>query len=143
MSISVSGIKSAYDTLGTAAAATASAYATLIGLGARPTYPVDVVADSDYNNVTATIATWDASYATDSAAYNVAVAAQRAQEAVTEALMPLNQWVKLTSLANWGSATTQYIGYPCPPSMQSTANSCSLYGILTVDALPTRAFPLS
>src|ERR1700760_661885 len=108
MSISVSAIKSAYDTLGTLASATATAYATLVGLGERPTYPVDVVADADYNNVTTSIATWDSSYATDIAAFNTAVAAQKAQEAVVAALMPVGQWVKMQSLANWGSAVTQY-----------------------------------
>jgi hypothetical protein len=142
MAISVSAIKTAYDALGTLVTATKSAYTTLTGIGARPTYPVDVVADADYNNVTTAINTWDGNYATYSTAYNVAVSAQKVQEAIVVALMPPNQWVKLTTLANWGAAATQYIGVRnSQPSNADNVSGATMYSITTSSVLPTQNFP--
>ena len=142
MSISLAAIITAYDALGTLNATTISTYATLIGLGNRPTYPVDVAADADYNSVTTSIATWDASYATDNAAYRAAVAAQVAQELVVTNLMQPNQWFKMTGLANWGAHATQYIGIRNnKTSNADNLDGATLYTIQTSRTLPANPFP--
>lgn len=142
MAISISAIKTAYVSLGLLVTATKSAYSTRAGRGARPTYPVDTTADADYNDVTAAIIAWDASYASDTTAINTAIAAQIAGELVVTNLMPPNQWVRLTTLTNW-TATTQYIGCPCPSNNVCITTDGTIFSILSVNVLPTRAFPLS
>lgn len=109
MAINLANIITAYDALGTLGVATATAYAAIVALGSRPTYPNNVTASTDYNNVTTSQATWDASYTTLSATYNSAVSAQIAQELVVIGLSASNQWFTMTGLANWGANSTQYI----------------------------------
>lgn len=145
MSISITAIVTAYDAVGTAASTTATAKAAIVSLGNRPTYPVDCDTDASYNNVTTSIATFDASLITLQATYNTAVTAQRALEATCIAAMAPNQWFKLTGLANWGAAATQYIGVANNGQTNATgldtANSCKLFTIFTYGTLPTRVFP--
>lgn len=137
--MTVSAVKTAYDALGTLAAATKAVLATLVALGARPTFPVTVVVDADYNSVATSQATYDSSYTTANATYQTALAAQKVQEAVVTALMPQNQWITLTTLANWGAVATQYISWPIIKSTQP--NGCNLYTINSVTTLPVLPYP--
>src|ERR1700761_2861102 len=98
MSISVSAIKTAYNTLHTTYAATVAAAAVITGLGEIPQYPIDVTADADYNNVTTARNTWLSSMTTAQTNSNTAVAAQKVAEAGVVALPPPNPWVPLSSL---------------------------------------------
>lgn len=146
MAISISAIKTAYDALGTLATATATAQTTLASARTgMPTYPVDVVADADYNSVTTSLATWNTALATATTAYNVAYAAQIAQELVCTNLMAPMQWFKMQTLANWGAVVTQYIGIatslPTNITTPNTVNSAKIFTIWVSTTLPTQNFP--
>ncbi len=142
MSVSVSAIKTAYDALGTLVTTTKAAAQAIVDLGSRPAYPNYVVADADYNSVTTAITTYDAAMVTARATYSTALAAQVAQEVITIALMPVSEWIKLTTLANWGAATTQYIGIKTnATSNADNASGATLIYIVTNAAAPTKPFP--
>lgn len=143
MAFSLAAIITAYDALGTLNTATQSAYTTLTGLGARPAYPINVTTNTDYTTPTTAQATWDASYATDSAAYNTAVAAQKVGEAAVVSLLSLNVWYKMTGLANWGSAAIQWISIKTfHRTNADNASGANLYTILTSATQPTQNAPL-
>ena len=135
----VAAVTAAYDSLGTAALATSTAYAALLALGARPTFPVDVVVSTDYTSVVTSQATYDASYSTDQATYLAALATQKTAEQAVIATLPLGQWVKCTGLANWGAASTQYVSYPLIKT--TSPNSCPLYSVNGLTSAPALPYP--
>lgn len=108
MPISVSNIKTTYQTYRNAVGVTATAYEDRANLGGLPAYPNITETDADYNDVTATRTTWFTDYADATTAIGVAVTDQNAKELLCIAQMPTNQWVTLTGLT--GAPTTQYIG---------------------------------
>ena len=101
MSISVSAIKTAFENLGVLYSATRSASNAIADLGPRPTYPISVSSDSDYNDVTAAIAEWDTLYNDATASYRSCVNAQIESEKEVVALMPPSQWVAMREIVNW------------------------------------------
>lgn len=139
MAFTVAAVKTAYDALGVLAATTAAAYATLIGLGTRPAMPVDVVADADYTTPLAAQVTYDAAWLAASVAYNTAVGAQKVSELAVVAVLPAGQWVKLTTLANWGAVATQYVSQPFV--QKTSPNSCPLFILNALTTLPALAYP--
>lgn len=141
MAISISALITAYSALGTLVTATKTARNTLAGVGAIPAFPVDVLADADYNDVLTARATWLAAHDTAAIALNVAVAAQKAGEATVTALLPQNQWVKLTTLTNWGSAAAQHIGWPGVTPQTPGAVGTTLYTILATVGSPAPVNP--
>lgn len=142
MTITLASIVAAYDALGTLVTATTTAKAVITALGARPTYPTNVTADSQYNTPDAAIATYDAAFATAQASWVAAVNTQKAQELVVKALMPTKQWITCAALANWGAASTQYIGVKgAQKSNADNVSGANLYNFITSATLPTLPFP--
>jgi hypothetical protein len=135
----VAAVVTAYDALGTAALATATAYAAIVALGARPAFPADVLVTTDYTNVVTSQATYDTAYAADQATWLAAVATQKTAEQSVIATLPTGQWVKCTGLANWGAASTQYVSYPLIKT--TSANSCTLYLLNSVASAPALPYP--
>lgn len=143
MSFTLSAVITAYDALGTLVSATASAYTTLTGYGARPVLPVQITASTDQTNVTTAQATWDTNVATAQAAYNTAIAAQRVGELAVTALILGGEWYKMTGLANWTTAT-QNIGIRDSRGAGNSDNTdCKtcLYLVSTRTATPAANFP--
>lgn len=145
MAITLATIGTAYDLVGTAATTTATAFAAIGALGAKPSFPTVATTDASYNNVITTRATWDTNYAAAVLAYNNAVTAQKALEDSCIALMVPNEWLKMTTLANFGAVTTQYIGITNGSGSNGTGldtvNSAKLFKIWTYPTLPTQTFP--
>lgn len=112
MAISIEGITIAYDALGLLVNATATAYADILDLGDKPQFPNYVENDADYNDVLSAQLSWKTNFDAAVRTYNIAKAAQLAQEAAVVALMPQKEWVVTVGLSNWGSATTQVIATP-------------------------------
>lgn len=119
--LSVAAVKSAFDTFRTAQATTAAAQLALTELGAAPAKPTTVVADADWNNYVASLDTYNASYATDSAAVFAAQATQRTAELAVIAAMGyntgdtitslcLNQWVHVVGSGSGVLTYSLYIG---------------------------------
>lgn len=140
----VATTKSAYDTFLTALAATVTAQAAVTSHGAIPSYPTITVAAADWNNVTTSRATWQATYDTLAAAVVTAQAAQRTAELAvlttlgyipsggtqyTEGVM-YREWVKVVGAGAGILTYTNWIGF----SETDTA--------LTISTTePTQAFP--
>jgi hypothetical protein len=141
--LAIATTKTAYDTYKTAAAATAAARQAIVDAGARPTYPVDVLADADWNSVTTAQNTWDATNTTLTATLAAAEAAQRTAElavmttmgygsasTVTSGIVA-NQWVRVVGAGGGVLTYTNYIGW---------GSTSSYLQILTT--APTQAYPL-
>ena len=141
--LAIASVKTAYDTYKTATASVTAAEAAITSAGARPTYPAVVLADADWNDITTSQNTWDATNTTLQATLTSAKAAQRVAElAVMTAMgygsastvtsgITQNEWVKVVGAGGGVLTYTNYIGY----------SSTSTY--LTIHpTLPTQAFPL-
>jgi len=140
MAISISAIKTAYDALGTLYAISVTKRAALAtARTSKPAYPDIADTDASYNDVTTAILAWEATLDTKTSEFNTAITNQKAQELVVYNLLPDDQWVELTSLANWGAATGQWIGKPLPAA--DVTNAYKLYTIYAVIVEPTNPFP--
>ena len=138
--LSVSAVKTAYDIYINAGIVVDAAKAAVVAAGARPTYPIDVVTNADWNSVTTAQNTWDAANVTLVAAVATATATQRTGElGVITALgygsgdtsgICLDQWVKVVGAGGGALTYTNYIG----------AATNSAYLVIS-NVLPTQAFP--
>lgn len=139
--LAIATVKTAYDTFLTARAATAAKQAEIVALGARPTPPVDVAVNADWNNYNVAVDGYDQGLITLNGQLSILKGTQRTAElAVITALgyngagtYPcLDQWVTVVGAGAGILTYTNYIG----ASVKSTYLT-----ILT--SAPTQAYPLS
>jgi len=111
MNFSKSLTQTLYETYRSAQKEVSHAIDAIAALGPRPEYPVSVTEDTDYNNVTADIASWDNAYKPLKDALDNANAAFRSAELSLFELTPSNQWIHVTSDHGALDQYDVYIGY--------------------------------
>lgn len=117
MTVTIATIITKYNLWKGKVALTATAKATLAGLGHRPLLPAVIDDNADYNSVVTAQATWDTNNAAAVAAYNTAVATQRTFEEDLLLVTPPDTWVKLVSVEE-GNAYTVWVGYKDKAGLQ-------------------------
>lgn len=143
-SLATAAVKTAYDAYLTASAAVVATQASITGLGAQPTPPVDVEANADWNDYVTALDAWNASYAGFVATLLTQQATLRAAElAIYTAIgygtgndansIVLNQWIKVVGAGAGILTYTKYIagGMFFPNTIK----------LIVKSTLPTQAYP--
>lgn len=140
--LSIATVKTAFDTFRTAQAASNTAKAAIVSLGAAPSRPVDVAADTDWNSYVTSLNTYNSTLAGLVTTANTTANTQRTAELAVIAAMGygtgdtpdsicLDQWLHVVGSGGGVLTYSLYIG----ASINSTY-------LTILSSAPTQAYPL-